>query len=155
MIISQHLTKETIRLNLESDTVEGVLGELADALGSADQHLNAEKLRSALIEREELLSTSSGLGLAFPHCYQNVGKPRFALGIHSQGIVSDAPDKLPVRIFLVVISPNEQPEVHLEALSTASRIFIDENTRSLVLAAQTAEEVHDIIARAEASGEAS
>ncbi len=91
-----------------------------------------------------------GAGIAFPHCSMPwLVQPRFALGISRPGVEADAPDKKPVHIFFVVISPQRNPNAHLEALAGASRVFIDSGVRERVLAATTAEEAIAAIADAE------
>ncbi len=54
-----------------------------------------------------------------------------------------------MRIFFVVISPKRDPNVHLDALAAASRIFIEAEAREAVIRAGSAEEAIAAIARAE------
>jgi PTS system fructose-specific IIC component len=149
MKISRHLNTEAIDLDLQGESEKEVLGELARLLCSSVKSLKFEAVEADLIERETLLSTASGHGLAFPHCYEKVKEPVFALGVHKQGVEADAPDGKPVHIYLVVVSPENKPELHLEALSTASRVFMNETVRKEILAAETTEQVIAIISTAE------
>jgi mannitol/fructose-specific phosphotransferase system IIA component (Ntr-type) len=149
MLISQHLKKEAVSLDLKGESMTEVLEELAGLISQPNSDLKSADIRENLLQREKLLSTASGCGVAFPHCYCPVKNPRFAIGISREGIEADAPDNKPVHIFLVVISPEKNPNAHLEALSAASRIFLKEEIRNQVSLAENPAEVLDIIKEAE------
>jgi mannitol/fructose-specific phosphotransferase system IIA component (Ntr-type) len=154
MLISQHLTPEAISLNLHGETMEEILAELSGLVAAPHRDLNRDSIHEELIQRERLLSTASGGGLAIPHCYCRVDSPRFAIGISRRGIEAEAPDDKPVHIFLVVISPERNPSAHLEALSAASRVFQKGAVRERILAAGSPEEVFETIRDAEADSHA-
>lgn len=141
MKLTRHLGANHIALSLKGESVAEILQELSQLICADTDSLSTDSLLKNLKEREELLSTAAGLGLAFPHCYEKVKEPVFALGLHRDGIPSDAPDGKPIQIFFIVISPENKPEIHLESLSAASRSFIDENVRNAVLEAKTAEDI--------------
>jgi PTS system fructose-specific IIC component len=149
MKISQFLTPEAISLDVKGESISEASSELAQLICSGNASLTAKKVEELLIEREQMLCTASGLGLAFPHCYCRVNKPLFALGIHRQGIEADSPDKQPVQILLTVISPEDRPELHLDALSSASKLFLKETVREQVLAADSAEKILTILSEHE------
>lgn len=152
MLISQHLDPDAISLNLRGETMEEILAELSGLVAAPHRDLNRDAIREELIQRERLLSTASGGGLAIPHCYCRVDSPRFAIGISRRGIEAEAPDDKPVHIFLVVISPERNPAAHLEALSAASRVFQKGPVRERVIAATSPAEVLDTIREAETTG---
>ena len=149
MLISQHLKSDAVSLSIQGNSITEVLGELADLIAASHKELDPQDVREALIQREKLVSTASGEGIAFPHCYCKIKSPRFALGISKHGIDAEAPDGNPVHIFLVVVSPDRNPNAHLEALSAASRLFIEKEIREEVKSAMTEEEIVAIIAAAE------
>jgi mannitol/fructose-specific phosphotransferase system IIA component (Ntr-type) len=149
MLISEHLTEEAIALNLKGETMTEVLGELSRLIAAPNADLDAESVREDLVQREKLLSTASGCGIAFPHCYSSIKQPRFAIGISRKGIEAEAPDDKPVHIFLVVVSPEHNPNAHLEALSAASKVFLKAEVRDRVHTAESPGEVLDIIREAE------
>lgn len=149
MLISQHLKLEAINLNLKGETVLEALGELARLIAEPNPDLDSDGIREQLMQREKLLSTASGCGMAFPHCYQKISKPRFALGVSKTGIDAEAPDDKPVHIFLVVVSPENDPNIHLEALSAASRVFLKEDVRDGIRTAETPDDALKILIEAE------
>ena len=150
MLISEHLKPSSIEPDLKGRSVEEVIGELSELVARESGALDAAGLRECLIDREKLLSTAMGAAIAFPHCTAaGIDEPLFALGISRSGVEADAPDNKPVRIFFVVISPKRDPNVHLDALAAASRIFIEAEAREAVIRAGSAEEAIAAIARAE------
>lgn len=149
MLISQHLKPEAVLLDTKGQTTAEVLGELASNIASQHKELDAGKLEEALIQREALLSTASGNEIAFPHCYCKIKNPRFAIAISKQGVDAEAPDDKPVHIFLLVISPEKDPNIHLEALSAASKLFLCKDVREQVKSAGSPDELISYIIEAE------
>jgi mannitol/fructose-specific phosphotransferase system IIA component (Ntr-type) len=150
MRISENLKPEAITTDLEGGSVNEVISELAMLLAGKQGESEANSIREALIRREELLSTAMGAGIAFPHCTSpDVNSPRFALGISRRGVEADSPDNKPVNIFFAVVSPEKDPNAHLDALAAASKVFINADSRDKVLGAGSAEEAIAAIAEAE------
>jgi mannitol/fructose-specific phosphotransferase system IIA component (Ntr-type) len=152
MLLSDRLKPGAIDLRMAGGTLEAVISELAElAVSSMDgEKKYSSQIKENLLRRERMLSTAMGVGVAFPHCTSShVREPAFALGISRAGIDGDAPDSKPVQIFFVVISPEKDPNAHLEALAAASRVFMDSTTREAVLSAGTPQEVIEAIAVAE------
>jgi PTS system fructose-specific IIC component len=150
MLIYQHLKPEAISLDLQGTSIQEVLGELATLISSGTSKLKADNISEELLQREELLSTASGCGIALPHCYGKVKSPELAFGFSKQGIDADAPDNKPVHIFLAVISPENDPNAHLEALSAASRLLLNESIREKIFKLETRNQLLELFQNAEA-----
>lgn len=150
MEISGRLEPGAVSVSIRGESVNDVIEELVELLRSTDGTLDKAEIKENLIKREELLSTAMGSGIAFPHCTSaGISSPRFALGVSSRGIDADAPDSKPVHIFFCVISPEKDPNAHLEALAAASRLFIDPHIRQVIKGARGPEEVIEAIASVE------
>ena len=152
MDLAEKLKSVAVSLDLGSSSMEEVIGELARLVASSleKRGIDSDDLRDKLLKRERLLSTAMGCGIAFPHCTsKQLSEPAFALGISRPGIDCDAPDDKPVRIFFVVISPEKDPNSHLEALASASKVFIDPTAREAILSAGDSGEVIAAIAASE------
>lgn len=150
MRISEKLEAAAVDVNLRGGTVEEAIAELALLVSRSSDGRDADQLRERLMARERMLSTAMGAGIAFPHCISpQLSTPKFALGISHRGIDADAPDNKPVHIFFVVISPESDPEAHLESLAAASRVFSNPSVREKILAATRAEDAIMALADAE------
>lgn len=141
--LSRLLTKDRI-LWLESDTKEGSLRELVEKLAATadrDDYPGTGELYEAILERERLLSTGFGLGLAIPHAkLAGVKEFAIALGIHRQGLPYESIDDTPVHILVMIICPNARQEEYLRVLSRVTS-FLKDN-REALLTLDEAEEVY-------------
>ncbi len=93
-------------------------------------------LLSKVLAREELGSTGIGAGAAVPHAkVQGVKNLLGAFARSAQPIDYDAVDGEPVRLFFLLISPQEATSGYLEALSSLSRALRERKFCSFLRAA--------------------
>ncbi|MGY8778063.1 MAG: PTS sugar transporter subunit IIA, partial [Longimicrobiales bacterium] len=79
MRLRELFTEDAVKLDLESDTKDGILSELVGLLGLDE--ISASKLYRTLKRRENLGSTGIGKGIAIPHCRSLVvNRVRLAYG---------------------------------------------------------------------------
>lgn len=99
-----------------------------------------------LINRERLGSTGLGHGVAIPHgrhaCIQDITGAFIRL---REGVDFDAPDGKPVSMLFVLLVPENTTDKHLEILSHLAEKFSEKSVRDAITAAQTAEELHEIL----------
>ena len=126
----------------------GAIRELVQALhkegrlGSCDP----EKLTKTIIQRENEASTGIGKGVALPHIKADgVEEPVAAIGRSSQGLDFRSLDKQPVYSVILLVSPKENPDKHLQAMEILFRNLNHDDFRRFLRQAQTAEEIEDII----------
>jgi excisionase family DNA binding protein len=105
----------------------------------------------ALIERENVMPSATGFGVAFPHTMrrnpQQVTKPFMVLGRSQPGIDFDALDGKPTHLFFVL--GLKVHELHLPWLAKLSNMFATTQAVEPVLAAKDAKAIHDVIAASE------
>jgi PTS system nitrogen regulatory IIA component len=143
------LPGESAIVYLQAHTAEDVLNELATALAEQTR-LPASEIEAGLREREALGSTAVGRSLALPHTKAEISSSRAVVGIASEGIEFGAPDELPVRVFVAIVSPLA-PSEHLRALAAVSRSFADPSTIDRLLAAEHPTKVLAILRGAQTS----
>ena len=151
--LSELLSPETINLNLKSADRKSVLGELADQIPQlAGQPAARQVLLRALEEREELHSTGIGDGIALPHARNAlvglVDEAVIVFGRHPTGIPYGAIDRVPARLFFLLIAPTVTQ--HLSILARLSRLLRDSRLRQNLLTADRPENVIALIREAEA-----
>lgn len=132
--LDELISGESAIVFVQARTAEAVLHELATALAE-QTGLPASSIETGLREREALGSTAVGRALALPHTKAEIAGSRAVIGIAAQGIAFDAPDALPVRVFVAVVSPLA-PSEHLRALSAISRSFADASMIDRIVAAE-------------------
>lgn len=137
------LSDESAIVYLKARTADAVLPELATALAE-QTGLPASTIETGLREREALGSTAVGRALALPHTKAEIPSSRAVVGIAAQGIAFDAPDAIPVRVFVAIVSPLA-PSEHLRALAAVSRSFASPSTIDRIIAAERPGEVLAIL----------
>jgi PTS system nitrogen regulatory IIA component len=127
-----------------------VLKELAAHLVRTDPHLSEADLGrvvDVLEERERLSSTGISDGVAIPHGkLAGLSGITAVLGLKREGLDFGALDNQPSSIFVVLLAPENSAGMHLKALARISQLFKDPAFRRRVLEANTAAEIHGIIA---------
>jgi mannitol/fructose-specific phosphotransferase system IIA component (Ntr-type) len=103
-------------------------------------------LTKTIIQRENEASTGIGKGVALPHIKADgVEEPVAAIGRSSQGLDFRSLDKQPVYSVILLVSPKENPDKHLQAMEILFRNLNHDDFRRFLRQAQTAEEIEDII----------
>jgi len=125
---------------LRSETKEGVLRELSEAVCRLLPSLSCDGLASILMEREALGSTGIGEGVAIPHGkVPGIDRLVAVFGRSPGGVQFASLDGKPARLFFLVIAPENSAGMHLKALARISRLLKDERFRRKLLAAEGAE----------------
>ncbi len=146
MIVTKLLSKDFIILPLRASNADGVILELLTPLEKAEIITSSEQCLPSILKRERRMSTAVGKGVALPHGLSSeVEEVSAVLGISKNGIDFRAVDNLLCHIFVLLISPQAQPDKHLKALSRFTKLLSDGDIRSALLDARTAEQVLEIL----------
>ena len=109
-----------------------------------------EEILSAVIDREKVMSTGIGRGVAIPHAKTDRVKGLMAaVAIAKEPIPFDAIDGKPCRIFFLVVSDPGTTSPHIRALSHISRILNDKAHKDALEAATTTDDVFAALELAE------
>ncbi|MCD4651940.1 MAG: PTS sugar transporter subunit IIA [Candidatus Cloacimonetes bacterium] len=143
------LQEEFIKIGVKNTDKWKTLEELTDFLYRSHhmKHLNLQKLKKGVIEREREVSTGIGEAIAIPHVIVEGGpKIMGIIATCKQGIEFDALDGKPVKIIILVATPKEHYDMHLKVMATVAKIF-GHNTfiREMIINAKTPEEVFEIL----------
>lgn len=110
------------------------------------EHISQEELCESVFEREKELSTAMGKGIAIPHGRIPKGPAiQGVMGICRKGIDFDAPDGEPVRLIMLICTPEDKKDMHLKVLSSLSAMVRDESIRTRLLAAISSEDAMEVI----------
>ena len=140
MLLTDLLTVDRIRIPLQAQTKDDLLNELVlVAMADAPESDQAAVLR-AVSEREAVLSTGIGYGVAIPHGKTGLlSELRMAAGRSVEPMEFDALDGLPVQLFFLLIGPEAAAGPHIKALSRISRIVRQDDVRAELIAAPDAQ----------------
>lgn len=149
MLLTELLSIERIKIPLESQNKDDLLRELVDVAagpGAPDR----EDLLRAVREREAVLSTGIGHGVAIPHGKSSaVNDLRMAAGRSAGPVDFDALDGEPVSLFFLLVGPESAAGPHIKALSRISRLVRKDEVREKLVGARDAAEFLDALREAE------
>lgn len=152
MLLTDLLTPERIKIPLQSGTKEDVLRELVQVLTRSNGVDEPEEVLRAVREREAVLSTGIGNGVAIPHGKSAmVPELVMAAGRTASPVEFDSLDGQPVQLLFMLVGPETAAGPHIKALSRISRLIRNDSVRNTLINAKTPEEFFDSLQEAEAS----
>jgi len=141
------ITTDTIDLHLKGSNKKEIINELLDILVRTNKIQDREAALSAVMDREEKMSTGMKHGIAIPHGKCAAIEDLVAcIGISEKPIDFDSLDHEPCRIFIMTLSPVEKTGPHLQFLAEVSLLFKSAEKRDEILKAKTPEEILKILA---------
>lgn len=139
--MTKYLDPKLITFFEAKDQTEA-LRTLVDLLDSAGKLPNKEKFLEAIIDREKVVSTGIGMGVAFPHAKQPEFKDFFvAIAILKEGVDWKALDDTPVRIIFMIGGPDNKQTEYLQLLSKLTMAIEDEKKRKQLLKIHSPESI--------------
>lgn len=140
VLLIELLKPERIRIPLHAESKDALLRELV-AMVADGRATDQDEVLRAVREREAVLSTGIGHGVAIPHGKTAaVPELRLAAGRTSHPIEFDALDGQPVGLFFLLVGPETAAGPHIKALSRISRIVRRDEVRDRLVAARSADE---------------
>lgn len=150
--LTELLTPERIRIPLLSTGKDEILAELVDVVARNVPVSDPAEVLRAVREREEVLSTGIGSGVAIPHGKTSaVADLTLVAGVQPSGIDFEALDGRPVSLFFLLVGPESAAGQHVKALSRISRLLRRDSFRVRLTEATTPEQFYSIIAEAEST----
>ncbi|RKY58573.1 MAG: hypothetical protein DRP95_05835 [Candidatus Latescibacterota bacterium] len=120
--------------------------ELCGLLEGDSDVVDIRALRSALIRRERVESTSLGKGVAVPHAHSSgVRSLIMCIGISKEGVEFYAADGGPVYIIGMVCAPHRDFQDYLGYIKKLSKTLGRDEVREALLAARSPVEVVEIL----------
>jgi fructose PTS system EIIBC or EIIC component len=150
LLLTELLTVERIKIPLEATTKDDLLSELVGVISGTSASSDRDDLLRAVREREAVLSTGIGHGVAIPHGKSAaVSDLRMAAGRAAAPVDFDALDGQPVSLFFLLVGPESAAGPHIKALSRISRLVRKDDVREKLVSAKTAEEFLHALQEAE------
>lgn len=138
----------TIRVPLKAADRDGAIAELMDAMieaGIAPASARAELL-SGVMDRERRGSTGVGRGVGVPHVKHPAIKSLAAgIGVSTRGIDFNSLDHQPVYAVVLLLSPEDRPEEHLQAMEAIFRHLGKETFRRALRQSVTGTDVRRLL----------
>ena len=131
---------------LDVETQAQALEALVDALDVGHKLKDRRAFHEAILDREKIVSTGIGLGVAVPHT-KLPGYDEFfiAIGLQSsRGIDWNALDASPVHLIFMIGGPDNRQTEYLKILSRLTMAIKDPERRKALLKATSAKQVIDL-----------
>jgi PTS system fructose-specific IIC component len=145
MNLLEHLQLDTMRVPLAATDRQGAIGELVDVLESAGSISDADKIKQLVWERELQRTTGIGEGLAIPHARcDKLTNLVMAMGRPATPIDFSSPDKRPVELIILLVSPSENTADHIQALGRISRLMVNRTFREAAYSTDSAQTLFDL-----------
>ena len=143
------VVKDAIIPELKATNRDGVIIELVDALVSSDCVTDDQRddFAKAIIRRENKGSTGFGHGVAVPHVkHAEIKTMHIAIGISIMGVDFKALDREPVYSVVLLLSPEDQPENHLDAMEAIFSSLSQDTFRRFLRQASSSDDVLTLLA---------
>ncbi|MGG6310221.1 PTS fructose transporter subunit IIABC [Paenibacillus macerans] len=142
MRITDLMIKETMIMDLQTESKEAAINELIASLAASGRINDSAKFKEAIFKREEQSSTGIGGGIAMPHAKTvAVNEPTVVFAKSRKGVDFDSLDGEPVHLFFMIAAPEGAGNPHLRTLAALSRLLIDGDFIAKLKDAKTPDEV--------------
>lgn len=124
MKLSDLFNDDNIRIDLPPAGKEALLEAIVDDLDGKGHIGDRDRVVGDVIERENVMSTGIGNGVAIPHAYTD-GVDQLVAGFYrtTERVDFDALDKKEVDLFFIILGPKESRRDHIKVLAKISRLL--------------------------------
>ena len=148
------VVKKAINTDLAASSREEALQELLGLLVASGTVASErqDEFYKAIIKREKRGSTGFGHGVAVPHIkHEAIGQMAVAIGVSKDGLEFNALDGQPVHTIFLLLSPEDSPNEHLEAMESIFGNLSQETFRRFMLQADAPKDVLVLLGEADSS----
>ena len=148
MSVASYLDERLV-LFLEEETRDEAIACLVERLHENGFLLDRQAFHEAILERERIVSTGIGIGVAIPHAkIAECSRFFIVVGIQkAQGIDWNALDGSLVRLIFMIGGPDNKQTEYLKILSCLTQAVKNEELRRLLLKCVDVSEVLDLFNR--------
>lgn len=153
MKLNDFIIKPAIVANLKATDRDQAIRELVASLSSAGQlpSEHVDEVVAAVIKREQNGSTGFGRGVAVPHVkHARIKSMVGTIGRSAGGIDFAALDHQPVYSIVLLLSPENQPQQHLQAMNIVFTNLQRDMFRKFLRQADTREKITELLDEADA-----
>ncbi len=152
MKMTDFVVEKAIIPDLAATERDDAIRELVEALvaaGAAPKTLGDDLVKQ-ILDREKHGSTGFGKGVAVPHVkHEKVKKMAAAIGISHKGVDFNALDKAPVYSIVLLLSPKDKPDEHLQAMENIFSNLQKDTFRKFLRQATALQDVIDLLHEAD------
>ncbi len=142
MQITDYLKKECIHVDVPGTDKDEIIRELANLLLTHHPDIDVEEAMGGLFERENVLSTGIGNGIAIPHARLKTCRDVYvAFGLLKEEANFESLDNKPVKLVFLIFFPEDKVNLQLKILAKVSRILLKSGVTDRLLNAKTSDDI--------------
>lgn len=146
MKLSKFCAEDLISFDLKGKTKNEIIEELVNLASRSKLVKDKDEVLKAVLEREKLVTTGVGYGVAFPHAKTKAIKGIvIAFGRSKTGIDFDAMDKKPVHLFFLIAAPEDAIGAHLNVMARLSYLMKSEKNRDTLMKISSPRELLELL----------
>ena len=131
---------------IESGKHKKIIESLLDLVKKSPKITDFDVFKEAIWEREKIISTGIGLGLAIPHARREIIKDFVgAVVLIKKGVEWKSIDDREVNLAILVGSPQNTHKEYLQLLAQTVLLWKDDYKRKKILSSNTKEELFDFL----------
>ncbi len=130
---------------LDAESKDDVLNQIVKMTVEAMELPEGDRFCKAIFDREKLVSTGIGMGVAIPHAKLTAYNDFFiAIAVLKSGVDWNTLDGAPVRLIFLIGGPDDKQTEYLKILSSLTGVLRDEELRKNLIGAVSAKEVMNL-----------
>lgn len=142
MIKISDFLDENLVLFLETPDRNEAIKLIVERLKAQKKITDEKKFYEAILNREAVVSTGIGMGVAIPHAkLPELSDFFIAVGIQKKGIDWGALDNLPVTLIFLIGGPDDKQAQYLKILSQLTLALRDQDRRKKMLTYTSPKEI--------------
>jgi len=146
MKLSKFCDETLVEFSLKGSTKDAVIEELVELVSKSNMVTDHEALLADIKERENLVTTGVGYGVAFPHAKTKAVKGIvIAFGRSESGVDFEAMDHRPVHLFYLIAAPEDAIGAHLNVMARLSYLMKSEDNRTKLSNASSPGEILELM----------
>jgi fructose-specific phosphotransferase system IIA component len=146
MKLSKFCGEDLISFELRAQTKDDTIQELVDLASKSKLVKDPDQLLKDIQEREKLVTTGVGYGVAFPHAKSKAIRGIIiAFGRSKKGVDFDSMDKKPVNLFFLIAAPEDAIGAHLNVMARLSFLMKSEKNRDKLMKIKSPKELLEVL----------
>ena len=142
MDIHSLLDSQSIIPAYSATSKEKLLLDMIEVLSTKLDADSLEAVKKAVLDREAIMSTGVGKGLAIPHGKTTSVEENYAVFARlNEGLDYESIDDIPVRMVFLLVGPTSKNNIHIKLLSRISRLMNSATFRDIILECTSTEEI--------------
>jgi PTS system fructose-specific IIC component len=146
MKLSKFCAEDLIVFDLKGRSKNEVIEELVNLASKSKLVKDKAEILKAVLDREKLVTTGVGYGVAFPHAKTRAVKGIvIAFGRSKEGVDFEAMDKKLAYLFFLIVAPEDAIGAHLNVMARLSYLMKSEKNRESLMKITSPKELLEVL----------